>query len=159
MRTSTKSRRVDDEEEFDPEIHDAAYYPKLVVRDGRGVRVRLRLTDAKPVMSAREQTLYDKGVQAAEDAIARGTLRGGNGSGHRPYTLGLTDAQKAACQESRDAWTRRLCDNDPNLMPPRFRDNVPNTQEEAVERLKASQAAYNLRLTEAWKQPFPKPGA
>jgi hypothetical protein len=42
------TRRFDDDEAFDAELHDPKFYPKLVYRDGKGPRVRLMLTDAVP---------------------------------------------------------------------------------------------------------------
>ena len=41
-------RRLDDDDVFDAELYDPAYYPRKVFRDGKGPTVRLALTDSAP---------------------------------------------------------------------------------------------------------------
>jgi hypothetical protein len=45
MTTTARRRRVDDDE-FDPSVHEARYWPRLVYKDGAGPRVPLYLTDS-----------------------------------------------------------------------------------------------------------------
>ena len=93
----TTQRRVDDDEAFDADLYDPAYFPRKVVRDGKGLRVRLSLTDGAPPdwMRLPRHPVFD----------ARH---------HQPRFANLTDARlqdglKQAA-EARDAWIRGLQD-------------------------------------------------
>ena len=60
-------RRLDDADDdvFDAELYDPAYYPRKVFRDGKGPTVRLALTDSAPPRRA----LFDANVHRPHYAV------------------------------------------------------------------------------------------
>ena len=95
MRRSTRNLD-DDDDVFDGEIYDPRYYPRKVIRDGKGIRVPTLLTDGMPEwMPPKRRQLYDA-------------------SHHRPHFADLTDASLQdglrKAHEARDAWVRGLQD-------------------------------------------------
>jgi hypothetical protein len=85
---TTQRRRRFDDDAFDSDLYDPSYYPKRVLRDGKGIRVPVFLTDGMPTIR-----------QAAFDA-----------RNHQPHSAGLSDvAAYAAFADARnghlqDAW-------------------------------------------------------
>jgi hypothetical protein len=56
--THRRSARFDDED-FDAELYDPAYFPRKVVRDGGRVRVPLALTDGMPDRTPPGRAVFD----------------------------------------------------------------------------------------------------
>jgi hypothetical protein len=72
-------KRVDDDEAFDADLYDPAYFPRKVIRDGKGLRVRLSLTDGVPPDWMRSRAARCSTPAIISDHVAGGRCPAGVG--------------------------------------------------------------------------------
>jgi hypothetical protein len=163
----TTARRLDDD--WDDTLYDRAYYPKKVFKDGKGVRVRLALTDGPPAWASRPrpaavfdaaahrpryavidkadpvvrdaEAAYREGVRRLEDAWK--TMPGG--AGGEP----LTTAPGASGGD----------DDDSDLSPrDRYIAGLQNAYKTPMGQAPAASADNIERARQQWISPGAKPG-
>jgi hypothetical protein len=115
MAVSYARRRLDDDDVFDAELYDPAYYPRKVFRDGKGPTVRLALTDSAPPRRA----LFDANAHRPHYAVVDASdphVRAAEAAYHE-HNKWLQDAWRGKGnpppplkdgESPRDAYIRRL---------------------------------------------------
>lgn len=103
-----------------------------VVRDGQTIRVSLMMMDS---------------MDPVQCAVASNALVG-DGVGHRPGSLALTDADRERRQQLHDAYERTLTSRWRNPLTPASQRNPERPTGDA--RLDAY-AQYNQRVANAWR--------
>jgi hypothetical protein len=104
-----RSVTVDD---WDDDLYEAKYYPRRVFKDGKGLNVRLALTDSAP----RRFALMDARAREHQRLLDSYRLSDRQAAAHRPHeaTLSLSDADiraaRSRSEHVREQWIRRMQD-------------------------------------------------
>jgi hypothetical protein len=127
--------RFDDDDVFDAELHDPAFYPRLVYRDGKGPRVRLMMTDAAPPS---RPALYDRAAHRPRYAVVDAA---------DPAVIEAERAFRERNDYLRDAWRTQASGTGgaPHTTAPGADDD------DDAKDVDAERAAYIDRISNAYK--------